>query len=105
MESYQAIFDAVRSRISNGDVGNAIQEHLRDLNLGHYTQQALHSFEWYLADCKAPHVLMKPAIYIDGNQWCALYGENIQDGVCGFGDSPAKAMEDFDRNWAAALKG
>lgn len=49
-----------------------------------------------------PHVLMRPSISIDGYQWCALYGENLQDGVAGFGDSPDKAMRDFDANW---LKG
>jgi hypothetical protein len=36
---------------------------------------------------------------MDGNQWCALYGDNLQDGVCGFGDSPAAAMQDFDMAW------
>jgi len=46
-----------------------------------------------------PHVFMRPAISIDGNQWCALYGKNLQDGVCGFGDTPAEAMSDFDKNW------
>lgn len=46
-----------------------------------------------------PHVLMRPRLFIDGNQWCALYGENIQDGVAGFGDSPADAVADFNRAW------
>lgn len=50
-----------------------------------------------------PCVLFKPAISVDGNQWCALYGDNLQDGVAGFGDSPADAMADFDRNWKANL--
>lgn len=46
-----------------------------------------------------PSAVFKPRLSIDGNQWCALYGENLQDGVAGFGDSPANAMWDFDRNW------
>lgn len=50
-----------------------------------------------------PSVLYRPSLSIDGNQWCALYGENLQDGVAGFGSSPANAMADFDRNWWAAL--
>lgn len=50
-----------------------------------------------------PCVLWKPRLFRDGNQWCALFGENIQDGVVGFGDSPADAMWDFDRNWQAKL--
>ena len=51
-----------------------------------------------------PSVLFKPKIYRDGNQWCALLGDDLQSGVCGFGDSPAKAMWDFDSNWNAAIK-
>lgn len=44
-------------------------------------------------------VQYRPELSIDGDQWCALYGKNLQDGVAGFGKSPAKAMLDFDRNW------
>lgn len=46
-----------------------------------------------------PHVLMRPVIFPDGNQWCALYGEDLQQGVAGFGDTPAAAAMDFDANW------
>ena len=31
----------------------------------------------------------------DGNQWCFLYGSNIQEGVCGFGDTIAQAASNF----------
>lgn len=43
--------------------------------------------------------LLKPKIYKDGDQWCVLYGENIQDGIVGFGDTPYKAVLDWNRNW------
>lgn len=45
----------------------------------------------------APHVLMKPAIYPDGSQWCALLGEDLATGIAGFGATPADAVTDFDR--------
>ena len=48
---------------------------------------------------RAPHVLMRPAIYPDGNMWCALYGANLQEGVAGFGETPEAACADFDKNW------
>ena len=51
-----------------------------------------------------PSYLWKPKLSIDGNQWCALFGENLQDGVAGFGDSPAKAMLEFDRAWKTPLQ-
>lgn len=50
-----------------------------------------------------PSMLLRPGLSIDGTQWCALYGENLQDGVAGFGSSPEEAFVDFDRAWAAPL--
>lgn len=50
-----------------------------------------------------PSVMFRPALSIDGNQWCALYGENLQDGVAGFGDSPSLAMHDFNLNWSRSI--
>lgn len=47
----------------------------------------------------APHVLMRPQVYPDGDSWCALYGENLQHGVAGFGDTPEKACAAFDTAW------
>jgi hypothetical protein len=46
-----------------------------------------------------PFHLLKPAIGIDGNQYFFLYGTNLMEGVCGFGDTPQAASHDFDRNW------
>lgn len=48
---------------------------------------------------RAPHVLMRPRIMIDGTMWCALYGDDLVDGVAGFGETPEKAMEAFDEAW------
>lgn len=28
----------------------------------------------------------------DGNQWCALLGPDLQEGIAGFGDTPKKAL-------------
>lgn len=47
--------------------------------------------------------MLNPKIYIDGNQWCVLYGESIQEGVCGFGDSPHQAVIDFNKSWYEKL--
>ena len=35
-------------------------------------------------------------LYKDGDKWCCLYGENIQEGICGFGDTPHKAVIEFN---------
>lgn len=54
-------------------------------------------------EAERPCMLWRPALVIDGNKWCALYGDNPQDGVAGFGDTPATAMADFDRAWTAPI--
>lgn len=57
------------------------------------------SIEDSMSCCTSPSVVYKPKLYPDGDQWCALYGDDLQSGVCGFGDTPIKAMEDFDKNF------
>lgn len=54
---------------------------------------------WTESERKRPFVLLKPKIFIDGDKWCALYGENLQDGVAGFGDTPDEASRAFDEAW------
>ena len=43
-------------------------------------------------------------ISIDGNMYCVLMGENIQEGITGFGDTMLKALNDFDTNMGKELK-
>lgn len=50
---------------------------------------------------RAPHVLMRPSLGPDGNKWSVLYGDNIMEGVAGYGDTPEEAMADFDKNWSS----
>jgi hypothetical protein len=45
---------------------------------------------------------LKP--YIDGNQWCILLGENVQEGIFGCGDSPVSAIINFNNQMYKSLK-
>jgi hypothetical protein len=47
--------------------------------------------------------ILKPRVFMDGNKWCVLYGDNITDGVAGFGDSPFDAVIDFNNAWNKKL--
>ena len=85
---YRAVYDAMM--LHSESMGNAIAIIQQE---GCYAA-SLHA---------TPSAIYRPAISIDGDQWCALYGENLQDGVAGFGDSPALAMEAFNRAWTAKL--
>lgn len=46
-----------------------------------------------------PFMLLRPKVFPDESKWCALYGDNLQDGVAGYGDTPDKAALDFDVHW------
>lgn len=50
-------------------------------------------------DHNTPFATLKPRMFPDGNQWCALYGDNLQEGVAGFGGTPEKAQIAFDLAW------
>lgn len=100
MDVYQPIYDAVRSKIVNGDVGQAVADVIRQsFDVSHLVAEA--QATGY--EQRRPCVLFRPSISIDGNKWCALYGENLQDGVAGFGDSVEQAMDDFDAAWSRKL--
>lgn len=59
-------------------------------------RQAVYEYE-------RPATVHKPRLFVDGDHWCALYGENLQDGVAGFGHSPSAAMHAFDKAWNESL--
>ena len=48
--------------------------------------------------------MLKPKIFKDGNQWCVLYGENLQDGIAGFGSTPYKAILAFNSAFNEPIK-
>lgn len=81
--NYDAVYNAVREQF---DISWLTARALEIMNAAHY-------------EVERPSVWMRPKLSIDGNQWCALYGDNLQDGVAGFGDSPALAMHAFDKAW------
>lgn len=58
--------------------------------------ERVEEIRYYLEKHKlsADEVLIKAGLkpYKDGNQWCILIGDNIQDGICGFGDTIDDAL-------------
>ena len=102
MDTYQAIYDATRASLRNCDVGAAIKAAC-SIDVSHPVACLQQEFSLAAYQMARPAAIWRPALSIDGNKWCALYGNNLQDGVAGFGDSPSDAMDDFDRNWNAKL--
>lgn len=96
-DNYQATYDAVRSRISNCNIGEILSEVLQEsFDISHAASSC---FQSIAQEHCAPSVLYRPTLTLDGNLWCAFYGADPQVGVSGFGDSPAAAMAAFDAVW------
>lgn len=47
--------------------------------------------------------LLKPKFGVDGNQYYVLLGEDLQDGVAGFGDTLYSAILDFNKQFHKRL--
>ena len=72
-------------------------------SIAHAAEMTKENIRWTLACYEAPSAVYRPRLFMDGDQWCALYGDNLQDGVAGFGKTPADAMHDFNKNWNSKL--
>ena len=103
-DSYQAIYDAVRSRISNANIGDAVESAMRSANISHYFEMMMRRGQETAASYDRPSAIYRPTLTVDGNQYCALYGADLVDGVAGFGPSAADAMAAFDAAWYAKLR-
>lgn len=102
-DSYQAIYDATRSRI-NPTPASSVYDAARDqFDISWQKKILQQEIAAVSMSMQRPSVLYRPQIFPEGNQWCALYGTNIQEGVAGFGDSPADAMDAFDVAWFQKL--
>ena len=77
------IIDRVRS-------ATEMTESLRDLLLTYLEKQKEQPIS-------AEEVLARAGLkpYKDGNKWCILAGDNIQEGICGFGDTIEDALYEF----------
>ena len=67
-----------------------------------------HDEEMYALRLKSDYMLfslLQPKVYPDGNMWCVLYGENIQEGIAGFGNTIYEAIMDFNAQFHKATGG
>jgi len=69
----------------------------------HAAEMTRETIRYAVSIYERPSTVHKPKLFIDGDNWCALYGENLQDGVCGFGKSPKEALYAFDQAWEKEL--
>jgi len=74
------------------------------LAIGNAAEMCRQHFQELCGEWTLPSILYRPSLSLDGDKWIALYGENIQEGVVGIGDSPIAAMHAFDLAWCEKVK-
>ncbi len=52
------------------------------------------AFQW-----SRPSVMFRPRLIRHGGKWWALYGDDHVNGVFGCGDTPHRAMSEFNESW------
>jgi hypothetical protein len=103
-DSYQAIYDAVRSRISGGNVGEIVADACRSaFDISHLKYHLQEDFSIAAREMARPCVLFKPTIQADGNMWTVLLGPDPMIGVFATGATPAEAMANWDQEFWKGL--
>lgn len=96
MSDYQAVYDAVRSKIHMPDLDRLFRE---AMDISHPMAMIQQEFQNAAYELQRPSVVFRPKIYPDGGMWCVLLGDDLQSGVAAFGETPSKAMYAFDKAW------
>jgi len=68
------------------------------------TAEATDAIHKIVHEMTRPSVLFRPAVSLDGNMYCCLYGDNPQDGVAAFGSTPDEAARNFDATWLKGME-
>ena len=104
-DTHQAIYDAVRSKISGGDIGSVFESVAREsLDISFRAEIVAQEYICAAHEQQRPSVLFKPEITQDGNAWVACLGPDMAVGVVGTGNTPQEAMWDFDRVFCGQTK-
>ena len=98
MSTYQATYDAVRSRLGNCDIGSAVRDSI-DQQFGNVGSQLTDAIQAILVEHMRPSVLYRPSLMLILGQWVASFEECEARG-----DSPDEAMRAFDREWFRSVK-
>jgi len=68
--------------------------------VSHAAHMVQNSFQVLAVALEAPHIIENPKFGLDGDQYYFLKGDNIQDGIAGFGPTPKAAAYAFNMAWS-----
>lgn len=92
-DNYQAVYDAVRSRIGSVDVQSAVE---RAFDFSYQKDMIVSHLNQVISEFDRPSVIYQANLYQTDDGWKAEYGS-----LEAFGRSPAEAMANFDTAWRA----
>ena len=98
-EAFDAIYGVVNRAFCGFSPTQILENAVRSFDISFYADRTSNTIQEAAMEYTRPSVLMRPKVYPDGDIWCALYGDDLQSGVAGFGKSPSEAMYDFDKKW------
>lgn len=90
--------DGNRIRVCVADspeTAHHISAALNEYSINHQTQETLSDNMEQLRQYSGDHRFKNVRVFKDGNKWCALCGENLQEGESGWGDTPDEAADDL----------
>ncbi len=95
-DTYQAIYDAVRSRVSGGDIGPVVRDVLRDAFDVSYQKALLQEQIGIVGnEMSRPFVVLRALMnQLPDGKWEARYGD-----CATYGATPDEASREFDRKW------
>ena len=80
---------------------NEEMSHMLANSINHY-QSIQHQEQLNLILGQQEMILVKTFSLVpfkDGDMWCVLLGKNLQEGIAGFGETPFKAIIDFNNSF------
>lgn len=102
-DTYQAIFDAVRSRISAAHPGQILEQYLSSCFDSSWQNHAANAFSEFAYAATRPSSYLPVKVLRDGNAWCCSLhwpkDSDLMEQLVAFGDTPDKACLEFDKIW------
>jgi hypothetical protein len=59
---------------------------------------------YYATHPRSPSTVRQPSLTVRSGTWIALLGQNIEDGIVGFGDTVEAALRAFDLKYLNTLR-
>jgi len=69
------------------------------------TAEAVDAIQRVSYEYMRPSVIFRPRVFPDGQLFCCLLGENLQEGFASFGNTPDEATRNFDIAWREVKHG